>query len=440
MSASVKHLSTAFLYGSLVWAGLWASPVLAGGTYKPFIAAAPAGTAMDEAVKNVKAKLNKGNFEIVGEDSPYGNGAVRLIGVTNSDLKRAASRHATGGFGAVMRVAVTNNKGVIEVSYTNPSYLGIAYNIGDLSSVDKALSAALGGGESFGSKGLSQQKLAKYHYMATMPEFKDAKKVASFPSHAAAVAAIEKAMKQSDSDMRAIWQVKVSSDQTLFGVRLDGGPWRGQIQGIMDKIDIATPKSSAALPWEILVSGKDVYYLPGKYRIALMFPDLTMQQFLKISTVPDMMERSAEELVALAGMQDSKEARVLWRFLIDPAWYRRAYQSYSCLSKRETPVMPPTTDDADDGEIVDIFVEEAEEVLQSIDRNLAVWRQRPTDSNALAGIRRVLPYVEGERPDGQGTGPGRARMEGGAHAQPGDRRGRTGDGPHGAVGRRQSRR
>lgn len=307
MNASVKHLSIALLYGSLVWAGLWASPVLAGGTYKPFIAAAPAGATMNEAVKNVKDKLKKGGFEIVGEDSPYGNGAVRLIGVTNSDLKRAASQHGTGGFGAVMRVAVTSNNGAMEVSYTNPSYIGVAYNIGDLSRVEQALSAALGGGEAFGSKGLSQQKLARYHYMATMPGFKDAKKVASFPSHAAAVSAIEKAMKQSDSDMRAIWQVKVSSDQTLFGVRLDGGPWRGQIQGIMDKIDISTPKSSAALPWEILVSGNDVYYLPGKYRIALMFPDLTMQQFLKISNVPDMMDRSAEELVALAGIKAPKK-------------------------------------------------------------------------------------------------------------------------------------
>jgi chemotaxis protein histidine kinase CheA len=57
--------------------------------------------------------------------------------------------------------------------------------------------------------------------------------------------------------------------------------------------------------------------------------------------------------------------------------------------------MPPTTDDASDGEIIDIFVEEAEEVLQTIDRNLAVWRQRPTDSNALAGIRRCFHTLKG---------------------------------------------
>ena len=303
MRASVKQLSTAILYGSLLWTGFWASPVVAAGTYKPFIAAASAGGTVDEAVKNVKAKLKKENFEVVGEDSPYADGSVRLIGVTNAELKKAASQNKGGGFGAVMRVSVTNNKGAIEVSYTNPPYIGAAYGIGDLAGVDKALRAALDGGDAFGAKGLSQQKLANYHYMATMPGFKNMTQVASFDSHATAVAAIEKAMKHPESDMRAIWQVKVNADQTLFGVRLDGGPWKGQMKDIMDKIDIATPKSSAALPWEILVSGKDVYYLPGKYRIAVMFPDLTMQQFMKISKVPDMMDRSAEELAKLAGFK-----------------------------------------------------------------------------------------------------------------------------------------
>jgi hypothetical protein len=35
--------------------------------------------------------------------------------------------------------------------------------------------------------------------------------------------------------------------------------------------------------------------------------------------------------------------------------------------------MPLTTDDAGDEEIIDIFVEEAGEVFQGIDRDLAVW-------------------------------------------------------------------
>jgi len=57
--------------------------------------------------------------------------------------------------------------------------------------------------------------------------------------------------------------------------------------------------------------------------------------------------------------------------------------------------MPLTTDDASDEEIIDIFVEEAEEVFQSIDRDLAVWRQRLTDRDALAGIRRGFHTLKG---------------------------------------------
>jgi chemotaxis protein histidine kinase CheA len=57
--------------------------------------------------------------------------------------------------------------------------------------------------------------------------------------------------------------------------------------------------------------------------------------------------------------------------------------------------MPPLNDDANDGEIIDIFVEEADEVLQNIDRDLAAWRQRPTDKNALTGIRRAFHTLKG---------------------------------------------
>jgi len=57
--------------------------------------------------------------------------------------------------------------------------------------------------------------------------------------------------------------------------------------------------------------------------------------------------------------------------------------------------MPAASDDANDGEIVEIFVEEAQEVLQGIDRDLAVWKQRPADKNALTGIRRGFHTLKG---------------------------------------------
>ena len=67
----------------------------------------------------------------------------------------------------------------------------------------------------------------------------------------------------------------------------------------MDKIDIGTPKATPALPWEFLVTGKELVYLPGKYRIAIMFPDLTMGTFMQISEVPDNMAESAANFAKL---------------------------------------------------------------------------------------------------------------------------------------------
>lgn len=57
--------------------------------------------------------------------------------------------------------------------------------------------------------------------------------------------------------------------------------------------------------------------------------------------------------------------------------------------------MSAMSDDLFDSEIADIFVEEAAEVLQNIDKYLPVWKGRPTDREALAEIRRGFHTLKG---------------------------------------------
>jgi chemotaxis protein histidine kinase CheA len=57
--------------------------------------------------------------------------------------------------------------------------------------------------------------------------------------------------------------------------------------------------------------------------------------------------------------------------------------------------MPLTNDDASDGEIIDIFAEEAQEVLERMDGDLAVWKLRPADKNVLHEIRRGFHTLKG---------------------------------------------
>lgn len=57
--------------------------------------------------------------------------------------------------------------------------------------------------------------------------------------------------------------------------------------------------------------------------------------------------------------------------------------------------MSAINDDAIDSEITDIFVEEATEVLENIDQQLPIWRNRLTDQGALTEIRRGFHTLKG---------------------------------------------
>ena len=67
----------------------------------------------------------------------------------------------------------------------------------------------------------------------------------------------------------------------------------------MPKIDLASPKHTAFLPYELLVDDNEAHMLHGRFRIALSFPDLTMGTFTKIMSMPgdieDLLKQLAED-------------------------------------------------------------------------------------------------------------------------------------------------
>ena len=61
-------------------------------------------------------------------------------------------------------------------------------------------------------------------------------------------------------------------------------------QFIMKEIDFRDVKSTAHLPYDVLVSGNKVYSLYARFRIAINFPDLSMMganSFMNIMKTPD---------------------------------------------------------------------------------------------------------------------------------------------------------
>ena len=261
---------------------------------KPFILASKGAGTIAEKTDQAKAALVAGGFTLVGDYSPYA-GAEILI-VTNDVLKKNAAESEHGGFGAIQRVAITKVKDEIQVSYTNPVYMANAYRMkGDLSGVAAQLASALGKVEEFGSaRGMTASQARKYHYMFGMEYFNEPSVLAEYPSYEEAVRSVDAKLSSNKNGVTKVYRVDIPGKQeTVFGVAMKGLTSDDQYMDdrfIMSEIDFHDVRSTAHLPYEVLVSGNKVYALYARFRIAINFPDLSMMgknSFMNIMKTPN---------------------------------------------------------------------------------------------------------------------------------------------------------
>lgn len=261
---------------------------------KPFVLASKGAGTVAERTEQAKAALISGGFTVVGSYSPYPDASILIV--TNDDLKKNAAGSEHGGFGAVQRVSITKANDGVQVSYTNPVYMANAYRMqGDLSNVAAGLAAALGKVEEFGSKeGMSAKQARKYHYMIGMEYFTDLDVLAEYASYEEAVQAVDTRLSANKNGVSKVYRVDVPGKQeSVFGVALKGATEADKYMDdrfIMSEIDFHDIKSTAHLPYEVLVSGNKVYAMYARFRIAINFPDLSMMgknSFMNIMKTPD---------------------------------------------------------------------------------------------------------------------------------------------------------
>lgn len=261
---------------------------------KPFVLASKnAGTVADKSIQ-VKTALAAAGFAVVGEYAPYPD--ANIIVVTNDELKRNAAASEFGGYGAVQRVSITELGKEVQVSYTNPVYMANGYRMkGDLSNIAAGLASALGKLEEFGSKqGMSAKQARKYHYMIGMEYFDEPSVLAEYSSYEEAVQAVDTKLTANKYGVTKVYRVDVpGKKESVFGVALKGATEADKYMDdrfIMSEIDFHDIRSTAHLPYEVLVSDNKVYALYARFRIALNFPDLSMMgknSFMNIMKTPD---------------------------------------------------------------------------------------------------------------------------------------------------------
>ena len=261
---------------------------------KPFVLASKGAGTVAEKAGQAKSALTAAGFTVVGDYSPYPDAEILIV--TDDELKQNAAASEHGGFGAIQRVAITKSGDEVQVSYTNPVYMANVYRMkGDLSDVSAQLGRALGRVEEFGSeKGLTASQARKYHYMIGMEYFDEPSLLAEYPNYEEAVQSVDAKLSANNNGVSKVYRVDVPGKQeSVFGVALKAPTDADKYMDdkyIMSEIDFRGIKSTAHLPYEVLVSDNKVYALYARFRIAINFPDLSMMgkhSFMNIMKTPD---------------------------------------------------------------------------------------------------------------------------------------------------------
>merc|ERR1712137_807829 len=246
----------------------------------PFVLAYVSETDVNSELENVKEKLTERNFEIVGVADP--SDSIRIVCFTSEILKERAASKKLGGFASCLRVAITQTQSGVEVSWTNPKYLGAICRVQ----------------EEFGAKHpLTDAKARKYHYKVGMPYFNEPMMLGKHSSHEAACQVLEQNLASNSVHCKQVYKVTVNDSETMYGVQVCGGDFPDT--QILKKIDITSPHHTAHLPYEIAVVDNNIIALSPKFRIAIHWTDLKMvgnNSFASIMECPKFYEKTFKKL------------------------------------------------------------------------------------------------------------------------------------------------
>lgn len=264
------------------------------GYIKPFVLAQyVTGTELDKHSKLIRKNLVKAGFQVVGVYSPYPKSEIYSI--TSPRLKKIAAKTPHGGFGAVIKVSIIETKQGIQVSYNNPAYLGLAYNMGSrLETIQSMLSNSIGFKQEFGGgNGIKADDLPSYNYTFGLEGFDGFMELAEFKSFRQAVAKVQKGLEQGKYGIKQVYRVDIpGKKQVVFGISMQADVQKQPFlndEYVMSVIDHKTLKRLPHLPYEIMVDDYRVIALHPHFRLAVDFPEMRMfgaNSFGKLMDLP----------------------------------------------------------------------------------------------------------------------------------------------------------
>ncbi|SFV58144.1 hypothetical protein MNB_SM-4-1595 [hydrothermal vent metagenome] len=234
------------------------------------------------SASSAEAKLKSAGFEIIANYKSIKKGTTIVF--TDAALKTEGAKPGRSNI-AVMRLFVDKQEKMISI--TNPVYFGKAfmqeeYNHAifnaELEKINKAFPGLTKSKDAWDFDGL-----ADYHFMISMPYYKDIDVVGKGTN--------EELLAKAKSHKKGkgfIFELKLSETSTLVGYALSK-----RTSKFVKKIGRA---NAAILPYCFTIENGKVTALSAKYYIAISYPLLDMNGFMGIMTIPGAVIKDYEKV------------------------------------------------------------------------------------------------------------------------------------------------
>ena len=259
----------------------------------PYILVGESDLNIGSAEDKLVSALTGQGFEVIGSYNVEGNQTLKVIVYTRKDLQDITLKvKDRGALAAALKVGLKSDGPGTKISYLNPEYLFQAYLRGEYdkhssglkkiaADAKSALSPLGSVNEGFGGA-MTAEELRDYHYKIMMPYFTDPVELEEFSSFEQGVATIQGNLKAKKGSTMEVYSLIFEDEQVaVFGVGL-----LDEEDGEKHFLPIIGEDHLTAMPYEIILMGKEATMLHGRYRIALHWPELTMGTFTKIMSTP----------------------------------------------------------------------------------------------------------------------------------------------------------
>ena len=229
----------------------------------------------------VKSKLEAAGFDILATYSVDKKGKVTSFVFTDANLTKMASQKGRGFAGSLRLLVDEKNQ---QVSISNPLYVSKAFMQDDYDekTAKQTLTRLL---EQF--EGLKNSKdmvkfirLPRYKFMNGMPVYEEMKVVSSGTN--------EELLAKARKSKKVVFEQKLDNGSTLIGVKLSKRTTK-----FVKKVGY---QNAELLPYPVLIEDGKAMILAPKYYIAVMYPLLSMSEFMTIATVPGAISKDCDKV------------------------------------------------------------------------------------------------------------------------------------------------